>query len=97
MIDEPTGDVSALVENLYRSDSRRVFATLIRLSGDFDPAEEAPRDGFRAWPEQWRRKGVVPDITVGREAIASSGERRLTTRDGASDHVRASCASRRQA
>ncbi|MGX2040634.1 RNA polymerase sigma factor [Methylocaldum sp. MU1018] len=46
------------VDALYRSDSRRVFATLIRLLGDFDLAEEALHDAFRAALEQWPQAGV---------------------------------------
>jgi RNA polymerase sigma-70 factor (ECF subfamily) len=46
------------VEALYRVESRRVFATLIRLLGDFDLAEEALHDAFRAALEQWPRDGV---------------------------------------
>jgi RNA polymerase sigma-70 factor, ECF subfamily len=46
------------VEALYRSESRRVFATLVRLLGDFDLAEEALHDAFRAALEQWPREGV---------------------------------------
>ena len=42
----------------YRSDSRRVLATLIRLLGDFDLAEEALHDAFAAAVEQWPREGV---------------------------------------
>jgi RNA polymerase sigma-70 factor (ECF subfamily) len=48
------------VDAVYRSDSRRVLATLIRLLGDFDLAEEALHDAFRAALEQWPREGV-PD------------------------------------
>ena len=46
------------VDEVYRSDSRRVLATLIRLLGDFDIAEEALHDAFRAALEQWPRDGV---------------------------------------
>ncbi len=46
------------VDAVYRSDSRRVLATLIRLLGDFDLAEEALHDAFRAAVEQWPREGV---------------------------------------
>src|SRR6266536_1838722 len=46
------------VDALYRSDSRHVLATLIRLLGDFDIAEEALHDAFRAALEQWPRDGV---------------------------------------
>jgi RNA polymerase sigma-70 factor (ECF subfamily) len=43
---------------LYRRESRRVFATLVRLLGDFDLAEEALSEAFRAALEQWPREGV---------------------------------------
>ncbi|MDQ3197361.1 MAG: RNA polymerase sigma factor [Pseudomonadota bacterium] len=46
------------VDAIYRSESRRVFATLIRLLGDFDLAEEGLHDAFRAALEQWPRDGV---------------------------------------
>ena len=45
------------VEEVYRTESRRVFATLIRRLGDFDLAEEALHDAFRAALEQWPRDG----------------------------------------
>jgi RNA polymerase sigma-70 factor, ECF subfamily len=45
---------------IYRAESRRVFATLVRLLGDFDLAEEALHEAFRAALEQWPRDGV-PD------------------------------------
>jgi RNA polymerase sigma-70 factor (ECF subfamily) len=47
-----------LLESVYRADSRRVLATLIRLLGDFDRAEEALQDAFTAAAEQWPRDGV---------------------------------------
>jgi RNA polymerase sigma-70 factor (ECF subfamily) len=47
-----------MVETIYRRESRRVFATLIRLLGDFDLAEEALHDAFVAAMEQWPRDGV---------------------------------------
>src|SRR5690606_18573068 len=43
---------------VYRAESRRVLATLIRLLGDFDLAEEALHEAFRAALEQWPRTGV---------------------------------------
>jgi RNA polymerase sigma-70 factor, ECF subfamily len=46
------------VDTVYRSDSRRVLATLIRLLGDFNVAEEALHDAFAAAVEQWPRDGV---------------------------------------
>jgi len=51
-------DVNEAVNAVYLSDSRRVLATLIRLLGDFDVAEEAMHDAFRAALEQWPRDGV---------------------------------------
>jgi RNA polymerase sigma-70 factor (ECF subfamily) len=46
------------VAAIYRDESRRVLATLIRLLGDFDLAEEALHEAFRAALEQWPRDGV---------------------------------------
>lgn len=48
----------AAVDAVYRADSRRVLATLIRLLGDFDRAEEALHDAFMAALERWPRDGV---------------------------------------
>ncbi|HYU35543.1 MAG TPA: RNA polymerase sigma factor [Thermoanaerobaculia bacterium] len=50
--------MSEMVDAVYRSDSRRVFATLVRLLGDFDLAEEALHDAFAAALEQWPKGGV---------------------------------------
>ena len=50
--------VQETVDAVYTADSRRVLATLIRLLGDFDAAEEAMHDAFRAALEQWPRDGV---------------------------------------
>ena len=47
-----------MVDAVYRSDSRRVLATLIRLLGDFDLAEEALQDAFAAAVERWPQDGV---------------------------------------
>jgi len=46
------------IDAVYSSESRRVLATLIRLLGDFDLAEDAMHDAFRAALEQWKRDGV---------------------------------------
>ena len=46
------------MDAVYRADSRRVLATLIRLLGDFDLAEEALHDAFIAAVEQWARDGI---------------------------------------
>lgn len=53
-----TDSVTETVTAVYETESRRVLATLIRLLGDFDVAEEALHDAFRAALEQWPREGV---------------------------------------
>jgi RNA polymerase sigma-70 factor (ECF subfamily) len=58
MSDDTAEGVRERVEAIYRAESRRVFATLIRLLHDFDLAEEALHDAFRAALEQWPRDGV---------------------------------------
>jgi RNA polymerase sigma-70 factor (ECF subfamily) len=51
-------DTRETIDAVYRTHSRHVFATLIRLLGDFDVAEEALHDAFRVALEQWPRDGV---------------------------------------
>src|SRR5688500_7473344 len=70
-------DVGQIVDSIYRSESRRVLATLIRLLGDFDVAEEAMQNAFTSAVEQWPQTGV-PDnprawlVSAGRfKAIAA--------------------------
>ncbi len=58
MSEDAAKNMHEIVDGVYRSESRRVFATLIRLLGDFDAAEEALHDAFRAALEQWPRDGV---------------------------------------
>jgi RNA polymerase sigma-70 factor (ECF subfamily) len=53
-----TASIHETVSAVYLSESRRVLATLIRLLGDFDVAEEALQDAFRAALEQWPKEGV---------------------------------------
>jgi len=69
------------VEDLYRSESRRVFATLIRLLGDFDRAEEALHEAFAVAIEQWSREGLPANprswlVSVGRFRAIDSIRRR---------------------
>jgi RNA polymerase sigma-70 factor, ECF subfamily len=52
--------IQSRIEDIYLAQSRRVLATLIRLLGDFDRAEEALSDAFTAAMEQWPRDGI-PD------------------------------------
>ena len=58
MVAETREAVARRVDAIYRTESRRIFATLIRLLGDFDVAEEALHDAFRSALEQWPREGV---------------------------------------
>jgi RNA polymerase sigma-70 factor (ECF subfamily) len=51
-------DFKARIEAVYQSESRAVLATLIRLLGDFDRAEEALHDAFRAALEKWPQQGM---------------------------------------
>jgi RNA polymerase sigma-70 factor, ECF subfamily len=51
-------DIREAIEAIYRAESRAVLATLIRLLGDFDLAEEALHEAFRAALEKWAREGV---------------------------------------
>ena len=78
--------VRETVEAVYRSDSRRVLATLIRLLGDFDLAEEALHDAFTAAVERWPRDGVPANprawlVSTGRFK-AIDGMRRRARFDG---------------
>src|SRR2546426_12024657 len=58
MSKDETERARELVDAVYRSESRQVLATLIRLLGDFDAAEEALHDAFAVAVEQWSRDGV---------------------------------------
>lgn len=74
-------NVHETVNAVYLSDSRRVLATLIRLLGDFDVAEEALHDAFRAALEQWPRDGVPANprawlVSAGRFKAIDSMRRR---------------------
>jgi RNA polymerase sigma-70 factor (ECF subfamily) len=58
--EDPAARVRAEIETIYRSDSRRVLATLIRLLGDFELAEEALHESFTAALDRWPIDGL-PD------------------------------------
>src|SRR5215831_14552692 len=81
MGENATASVRAILDELYRTDSRRVLATLIRLLGDFDMAEEALHDAFMAAMEQWTWNGVPGNprawlISAGRFKAIDSMRRR---------------------
>ena len=89
MSEDAAKNMRAIVDGVYRSESRRVFATLIRLLGDFDIAEEALHDAFRAALEQWPRDGVPANhrawlVSAGRFK-AIDGMRRRTRFDALDD------------
>lgn len=87
-IEEPTlmttdapRHMSQVIDDVYRAESRRVFATLIRLLGDFDLAEDALHDAFRAAMEQWSRDGIPANprawlVSAGRFKAIDSMRRR---------------------
>ncbi len=57
--DPPTSEpLRQVLDNLYQAESRRILATLIRLLGDFDLAEDALHEAFRVALEQWPRTGL---------------------------------------
>lgn len=58
MAEHSSEQVREKVDSVYRSESRRIFATLIRLLGDFELAEDALHDAFNAALEQWPKEGV---------------------------------------
>ena len=51
-------NIRGIVEQVYRTESRRILATLIRLLGDFEAAEDAMHEAFSAAMEQWPEEGV---------------------------------------
>jgi RNA polymerase sigma-70 factor (ECF subfamily) len=70
------------VDAVYRTESRRVFATLVRLLGDFDLAEEALHDAFAAAVEQWPQAGVPANprawlVSAGRFRAIDAMRRRV--------------------
>ena len=84
-------DVRDVVDAVYRSDSRQVLATLIRLLGDFETAEEALHDAFAVAVEQWARDGVPANprawlVSTGRFK-AIDGMRRRTRQDASLDEL----------
>jgi RNA polymerase sigma-70 factor (ECF subfamily) len=58
MTDSADDRIREDVDKVYRSDSRRILAALIRLLGDFDLAEDALHDAFRAALDRWPKEGV---------------------------------------
>src|SRR5262245_35370646 len=74
-------DAREVVAAVYRSESRRVLATLIRLLGGFDLAEEALHEAFAAAVEQWPREGTPANprawlVSAGRHKAIDAMRRR---------------------
>src|SRR6478672_6039310 len=81
MIEKTAQNWGEIIDAVYRTESRRVLATLIRLLGDFDAAEEALHDAFRAALEQWPLEGVPANprawlVSTGRFKAIDAGRRR---------------------
>lgn len=81
MSDDATRQVRTTADEVYRSESRRVLATLIRLLKDFDLAEEALHEAFAAAMEQWARDGIPANprawlVSTGRFKAIDSLRRR---------------------
>lgn len=58
MSEPATHNLQSVVDELYRTESRRVFATLVRLLRDFDLAEDAVQEAFAAAVERWLHEGI---------------------------------------
>ena len=58
MSERSTEQIRELLDSLYRVDSGRILATLIRLLGDFDLAEDAMHEAFAAALDTWPQAGV---------------------------------------
>ena len=80
-VDDASTQARDAVERVFRTESRRVLATLIRLLGDFDLAEEALHDAFAAAVQQWPEKGVPANprawlVSAGRFKAVDQARRR---------------------
>ncbi|QNK66313.1 RNA polymerase sigma factor [Variovorax sp. PAMC26660] len=91
-----TASIADGVDAIYRTESRRIFATLVRLLGDFDLAEEALHDAFRSALEQWPRDGLPANprawlVSAGRFKSIDGIRRqaRFTAWDDAAEHTAA--------
>jgi predicted RNA polymerase sigma factor len=92
MSDDTVQEARDKVDEIYRAESRQVLATLIRLLGDFDTAEEALHEAFTAAMEQWPRDGVPTNprawlVSTGRFK-AIDGMRRRARYDASQPAIR---------
>ena len=91
MISNPPERIRETLDKIYSSESRRILATLIRLLGDFDLAEDALHDAFAAAAEQWPVEGIPENprawlVSSGRFK-AIDGIRRQARFDSSLDQV----------
>jgi len=82
MAENTDEEIRASLDEVYRTESRRILATLIRLLGDFDLAEDALHDAFRAGLERWPNEGVPANprawlISTGRFKAIDAMRRRV--------------------
>ncbi len=90
----PVAQVTPIqVDEIYRQESRRVLATLIRLLGDFDLAEDALHEAFRAALEQWPQQGLPAHprawlVSTGRFKAIDGLRRRARYHDHAAEWMR---------
>src|SRR6202040_4473050 len=85
--------IRELLDSLYRVDSGRILATLIRLLGDFDLAEEAMHEAFAAAMSLWPRRGVPGNprpwlISTARFKVIDTLRRRARFDESQDDLVR---------
>jgi RNA polymerase sigma-70 factor (ECF subfamily) len=83
----PVVSIRQVVDDIYRRESRRVFATLVRMVRDFDLAEEAMQEAFSAAIERWGTEGVPENprawlVSTGRFKAIDAIRKRETARAG---------------
>jgi RNA polymerase sigma-70 factor (ECF subfamily) len=91
MNEQAAESIRTLVDSIYRTESRRILATLIRLLGDFELGEDAMQDAFAAALERWPRDGVPANprawlISTGRFK-AIDGLRRRARFDASQEQI----------
>ncbi|MBI1322494.1 sigma-70 family RNA polymerase sigma factor [bacterium] len=83
----PLVSIRQVVDGIYRAESRRVFATLVRMVGDFDLAEDAMQEAFAAAVERWSADGIPENprawlVSTGRFKAIDSIRRRESAKAG---------------
>ena len=82
------------IDYLYRSDSRRVFASLVRLLNDFDPADDAVHEAYVAAVEIWQREGVPANPRAWLISIGEFKAIKMLRRQGRLNELQPEIASR---